>query len=177
MQIMVWIGLYSSGLHGCLAWQQEWERLRTIWASLSSDICHLIFHLVPLRFTFCFAFFFLFLVWCHIQLVHLGDTLWTRADKQVVLPGKKMFHQSYCCTSKKSWINHQRFIFCCFSGNMVAFKLTRGGECLILQLILSTSVMSGAEGEVYTYNLECNCTFSKAVKYHRTQSKCTAEHC
>lgn len=70
--------------------------LRTIWSSLSSDICHLVF-----RFTFCLGFFFLFLLWCHIQLIHLGDALWTRANKQVVRPAKEIqiSRYSYCCTS------------------------------------------------------------------------------
>lgn len=70
------------------------ERLRTIRASLSSDISHLIFHLVPLRFTFCLAFLLLLLLWCRIQLIHLGDALWTRADEQVVLPGRKTYYTS-----------------------------------------------------------------------------------
>lgn len=81
--------LILPGFMGAERGGRNGRRLRTIWSSLSSDICHLIFHLIPLGFTFCHTFFLLFLLGCHIQFLHLGDALWTRADEQVVLPVKK----------------------------------------------------------------------------------------
>lgn len=60
--------------------------------SLSSDIRHLILHLVPLRFTFRLSFLLvlvLLLLRCHVELIRLGDALGAGADEQVVLPGRR----------------------------------------------------------------------------------------
>lgn len=63
--------------------------------SLSSDIRHLIFHLISLCFTFRLTLVFLFLLRCHIQLIRLGDALYAGAHEQVVLSGRRTFQKSH----------------------------------------------------------------------------------
>lgn len=154
---------FYADLHspGCLAWWEVRERLGTIGASLSSDICHLIF-----RFTFCLAFFFLLFLWCHIQLIHLGDALWTRADKQVVCPENKTFRQSQRSASDYSnWMNQT---LCC-SENLPLCGSRYAPEQIVFNTLMNTFsalVRWWLPMRFHTTNLECTCS---GGFYHRVQ--------